>query len=373
MFKLNDIIDTNKLAVNWDCVWCIPEFNILQNTHQNPKWHLEDYVSTHTYSVTENMCKLLYGESDKHKCLYMIAAALFHDIGKAITTKWDEDKNTWVSPRHAIASEQITRRLLWDEPFELREKICSLVRNHMKPLYIYEKENHIKEIAKLAEDCNFTELLLLKKADCLGAKTAVEDNWQEKLDKAYSDAQIASCINGFTFKNDFMRYMYFNAENEHINPNDNNYGDFTVYVMIGLPGAGKDTYVKEHLSNLPVVSRDIIRTSIGIEGEKPMGNKEQEEKVTKIQDKLIRKYSENKQSFVINNTNLRLKYREGYKRLFNKYRPRVVYIYVEAPTFEDNLKRRAGTVPPYVIEKMRDNFEFPKKYEAYEILIWKQR
>lgn len=36
----------------------------------------------------------------------------------------------------------------------------------------------------------------------------------------------------------------------------------TLYVMVGAPGCGKSTYIRNHLANIPVVSRDQIRFSI---------------------------------------------------------------------------------------------------------------
>ena len=33
----------------------------------------------------------------------------------------------------------------------------------------------------------------------------------------------------------------------------------TVYMMRGLPGSGKDTWIRQHLSDIPMVSLDEIR------------------------------------------------------------------------------------------------------------------
>ena len=37
----------------------------------------------------------------------------------------------------------------------------------------------------------------------------------------------------------------------------------TVYILCGMPGAGKSTFCKNHLPNCKVVSRDMIRFELG--------------------------------------------------------------------------------------------------------------
>lgn len=386
MGLLEKIINTETYTVNWDEVWKIPEFKILQETHQNPKWHQEDLVSIHTNNVVNEIYKLVpYTDKDmimsdmRHqRRLVMVAAALFHDIGKGATTKWSEEKNTWESKRHAPVGEQITRRLLWDEDFFIREKICSLVRNHMKPLYVYDSEKPVRDTIFLAEEpVSIEDLTILKTAVCLGAIQTEEDGWRDKLEYLRQIATEYDCLyNKYEFANEYSRFTFFHNQTmaypiELYNPN--NTEDFTVYFMIGLPGAGKDTYIKNNFPELPTVCRDEIRTEIGIKGEKPMGNKKQEDEVTRIQNERILDYARKHQSFIINATNLKRMYRDGFKGMLEPYNARIEYIYVEAPKFNSNLERRNGTIPQDVIKKMREYFEFPRPNEAYEIRLDIQR
>lgn len=74
--------------------------------------------------------------------------------------------------------------------------------------------------------------------------------------------------------------------------------------MIGVAGAGKDNYIEERIPDYPVLSRDKIRAEIGIDGEKPMGNKEQEQRVTEIFNERLIKYCKERRDVIINNTNL---------------------------------------------------------------------
>ena len=46
------IIKENKFVINWKEIFQVPEFSRLQNVPQNPMWHFENWVSTHTMYVT---------------------------------------------------------------------------------------------------------------------------------------------------------------------------------------------------------------------------------------------------------------------------------------------------------------------------------
>lgn len=383
---INKILDSSTLTVKWEEVWKISEFKKLQTTDQNPYWHSEGTAAVHTQNVVEEIYKLCPLEEGDFltsvgdgcvrylKRYILVLAALFHDIGKGVTTKWDEEEQTWKSPYHAKVGEQITRKLLWDENFIHREMICSLVGNHMKPLYVLEKDDPLRMIITLAEEPVSLEwLLILKTADCMGAKMKEYDGWKEKLDKVREIAVEYNCLQApYSFANEDTRNVYFSNINlSHPMIYIKNITEFNVYILIGIPGSGKTTYRNE-IPELPVICRDDIRTEIGIKGEKPMGNKKQEDEVTRIVNERILKYAREKKSFVIDATNLKRMYRDKFKTMLKPYNPKITYIYFEAPTFQDNLERRKGQISKDVINKMRDNFDFPKLSECDKLIIRKQ-
>ena len=84
------------------------------------------------------------------------------------------------------------------------------------------------------------------------------------------------------------------------------------YLLVGLPGSGKSTWCKENHPNLPIVSRDIIRHELGYTNsvdQKAVLSKNQEERVTEKEYKMIEELAQEGKDFIIDDTNLKRKYR----------------------------------------------------------------
>ena len=80
----------------------------------------------------------------------------------------------------------------------------------------------------------------------------------------------------------------------------------SVYILCGMPGAGKSTFCKNHLPNCKVVSRDIIRFELGYTSSadnKSVGTKYQEQQVTIRENELIKEYLEAGYDIVLDNMN----------------------------------------------------------------------
>jgi putative nucleotidyltransferase with HDIG domain len=367
------------LTINWDEVDKIPEFKKLIQANQKPKWHSEGNAMIHTRMVCDKMKEILDTElrdkKNETEKLIMMAGALFHDIGKGITTILDEN-GEWTSPRHALIGCQITRELLWDEDFETREKVCYLVANHMKPLYIEDSKNQRRDIITLSMGkCTIEDLIYLKYADCGGSIMEEYDNYKEKLEYVRMLAFELGCLHGmYPFDNDNSKFHYFQHRELEYPQYIYDTTEFTVYVMIGIPGAGKNYYIDNNvwLNELPTVSRDDIRSSMGIKGEKPMGNKNQEDEVTRVSNEMIKEYCRKKQSFIINNTSLKKIHRESIVNMIKVYNPKIVFIYIEAPYFKTNLDRRKGQIPEDVMYRMRKYMDMPQETECHSLIIAKQ-
>lgn len=380
--KFKDLFNEDW-SVNWDFLLTISPFSKMVNLEQNKEWHKED-CWTHLQLVTQAMERLLKRnliEIGSENWVMCMSAAICHDLGKGETTKWSEEKNDWTTKNHGVVGERITRHLFYDEDIVLREKVCYMVRHHMTLHHVYDKpEETNKRLIKLSHGIvEMRFMILLNIADSLSSINDIEteDDIFDKEMKLTNDVSTLRCYQkpySFIDKSQLIRdFIDYNGEVI------NNTNDFCVYILCGFPGCGKSTYYKKFLADKPIISRDIIRGELGINGattendKKVVGTREEEDKVSEIFNKKMIEYCENKESFVLDNTNLKYQYRKDYLLKIMKYNPKVKIIYVEAPNYiKDCIERRKDEIPKKVYDRMENNFDFPQLYECDELIIVKQ-
>ena len=381
--KFKDLFD-KEWYVNWEKLETIPQFSKMVGLEQNKNWHSED-CWTHTRLVTEQMERTLDNnkiEEGSEDWIMCMMAALCHDLGKAETTKWSEEKQDWTTKNHSVVGERITRNLFYDEDIIQREKVCYMVRHHMALHHVFDEDGEAKrKLVKLSHGIvPIRYMLYLNVADSKGSLNDIET--EEKINaKHYKICAYASVLNCFDkpysyIAKDQLIRDFIDDKSELVNKTN----DFCVYILCGFPGCGKSTYVDRFLSDKPVLSRDEIRCELGIGGaafendKKVVGTKEEENKVSEIFNKRMIEYCENKESFVIDNTNLKYQYRKDYLVKIMKYNPKVKIIYIEAPNFiNDCMERRKGQIDNSVYDRMNNNFDFPQLYECDELVIYKEQ
>lgn len=144
----------------------------------------------------------------------------------------------------------------------------------------------------------------------------------------------------------------------------------TVYLLHGLPGSGKSTWAKSNHPDLPIVSRDIIRYELGYTNgpeEKARLNEGQESKVTIEENKRIQNLINQKKDFIIDDTNLRLKYRTPLIETLRKAGYYVVGVVFETP-LNVCISRRTDQISPAVMKKLWKGMDKLKESEVDEII-----
>jgi poly(A) polymerase len=153
-----------------------PDVARLRGVQQPPKWHPEGDAFIHTMEVVRNVIRC-WGASPR-----LILAALFHDVGKAYDTVFQD--GDWHSPGHENTSAAICRT--WMEKLKFSNEdidhVCWLVKNHMKLHFAGLKKSSLK---RMCFEGDIQELLVLTYADCMaGSKNLTEYNdYKNKIDR----------------------------------------------------------------------------------------------------------------------------------------------------------------------------------------------
>ena len=362
--RIKDVVDIKNLSYKWDLIEQIPEFARLKECEQSVKWHSEGNVWNHTKLVCEAAIKIC-NDLKQHNtdfAKYLLTAALFHDIGKGTTTIFKKDD--WHSYGHEIASDKLTRKLLWDEGYEVREAVCGLVKNHMEPLFMFTHKQYYDRIIVLSKNIVSWDLLInLKKCDILGSKPSDPNRTNYDLTVLEDLVTITSKLNCYYGKSSMpysrqLRHKTFDHKKT-----------INIHVLIGLPGAGKSTAVDKIIKSFNgpycVVSRDIARYELGYceKGEKMVGTEQQEKAVSEKCNEMILMAADLGETIIIDNTNLKRKYRDSYRNLLSNYNLVITYDYVETKTLDNNLQRRDGQIGKEVFDNMIMGFEWPQADE----------
>lgn len=136
----------------------------LKGTEQSPHHHPEGNVWNHTLLVVDEAAKVK--GASKNQTAFMWAA-LLHDIGKAVTTKFRNGKLTAYD--HDKAGEKLARDFLtqFTQDEALIDDVCGLVRYHMQILFVTGKLKFM-DVEEMKRDTDVREIALLGLCDRLG-------------------------------------------------------------------------------------------------------------------------------------------------------------------------------------------------------------
>jgi poly(A) polymerase len=142
----------------WEYI--VPEVQALYYCKQDPIWHPEGDVFTHTYCVLKNL--------EVKDNLVLTWATILHDIGKPKTFAYNEAGRI-TAHGHAEEGATIAEKILKDLRFsnEQARDIVSLVRHHMD--FVQIQKMRVGKRRRFYARNTFNLDLMLHKADCLGS------------------------------------------------------------------------------------------------------------------------------------------------------------------------------------------------------------
>ena len=341
----------------------------MASCQQDPQWHAEGDVWTHTRMVCTELERLAEWPSlNRRGQVKLLLSGLLHDAGKPATTALDAETGRLRSPKHSSAGAHLARRVLRELGCDLatREEICRLVRFHGRPPYLLGKPKPEHEVIRLSWLVDNRSLYLFALADTRGRRAREMSRPEEHIDLWKALAEEQGCFESpFPFANDHARFLFYRDQlsSLHYAPHE----DYRcrVTVVAGLPGTGKDTWLALHRPGLPVVGLDAIRDLLDVEPTDNQGA------VVQAAREQCREHLRACHDFALNTTNVTREMRQRWIGLFADYGARIEVNYLEPPLpviLQQN-QRRPNPVPEKVILRLLERLEPPTLTECHELAI----
>lgn len=354
-------------SVPWDQIW--DSFGWVRRmaaTEQDPVHHAEGDVAVHTRMAAEAMVALpQWRARPEAERVRLFATVLLHDVAKPDCTQRDPDGRV-TAHGHSRRGDLMARRILWemDAPIPWREHVCALVRHHQVPFWALERPDLERIAIRVSLLARNDDLALLATADILGRICGDLDTVLENiaLFEQYC-AELGVLDSPWPFASDHARFTYFRTPGR-----DPSYAAFddtrlTVTVLSGLPGAGKDHWIKANRPGATVVSLDALRSEMGVS---PAGD---QRAVSSAAYELARTHLRAGRSFVWNATNISRQHRDMCIGLAAAYRGRVEIVSLEAApqVLRAQNRARERQVPEEVLDRLIAKWEAPDLTEAHKV------
>jgi predicted kinase len=341
-------------------------FRALSGCLQDPVFHAEGDVGTHTRMVVEALLAdpewQVLGVTERQSLFW---AALLHDAAKPATTRIEPDGRV-IAPGHSRRGQIMARRILAElgAPFAQRELICHLITHHQIPFYLLERERPERRAHLISHQTRCDLLAILASADARGRicpdRARLLDNIALFRELCREEACLATPK---AFASAHSRFLYFRREDR--SPDYEAFNDWRgqVTLLSGLPAMGKDTWLRAHAGDAPVISLDDLRVELGIDPADTQGP------VIAAAREQARIHLRAQRPFIWNATNISRQLRGQLIELFADYKAKVRIVYLEAPLDEAARRNRARArpVPEAAIVRMLDRWEPPDLTECHAL------
>ncbi|HET9955258.1 MAG TPA: AAA family ATPase [Polyangiaceae bacterium] len=355
-----------EYRVDWESLQAFEWVRALEACPQDPIHHAEGNVWIHTRMVLETLAEMAAWRAlppgDQH-AVYL--ACLLHDVAKPATTRIEEDGRV-TAKGHSRRGEVLARRLLWElgVPFATRELVCGLIRYHQLPFYLIERPDAQRLTAEISLVARCNLLGIVAEADIRGRLCSDLPRILDNIALYREFCAEEGCLaKPRAFASAHTRVQYFRADGRHpdVEVWDDTRSD--VVVMSGLPGSGKDTYIRENFPEWPIVSLDGLREELDVDPTDNQGP------IVQLARERAREHLRRGERFVWNATNICKRFRGPVLSLMADYHARMHVIYVESPAvrlFSQN-RNRPAMVPEKAIRGMLERWEIPDLTEAHEV------
>ena len=151
----------------------LPEMVPLYDCPQDPEWHPEGDVWTHTLMVIDE-ARRRNADLDRPRLATIMLSAVCHDLGKPATTAVIDGR--WRSPGHEAAGVAPATQLLDRfnintlDGFDVRRQVLAITAEHLRPSAFFKAKDTVRDGAfrRLAARVDLELLVRFGRADCHG-------------------------------------------------------------------------------------------------------------------------------------------------------------------------------------------------------------
>ncbi|MEC4087185.1 AAA family ATPase [Pseudoalteromonas rubra] len=376
----------------------LPLLYEFEKTEQDEQWHGEGNVAIHTdmvlsalYQLFDNRAAHITGQQRQ----ILILAALLHDIAKPITTKRKEISGVErvVAPRHEEIGASYLATRLGQLPLSQNciGQVIALVGYHQVPKLLVVKDADYAAYLHLALNADMALLYWLEVADMQGRVCPDLPQQLELLELfrmfateygLWAQGNVEQALLAqIQVKKNPTQQMYLNGyaisqlANGQISMIEEaiakNYLPCQhyahLYVMCGVSGSGKSTWIDKHLSGYEIISLDEIRTELN--GKRSC--QKNQGRIMQTAKSRLKAALGKKHNVVWDATNIRKDFREMICQLGLQYGAliTIVAFQLSETALRTNNRNRRHVVPDEVLTSQIARLQWPARTEGHRMLV----
>ncbi len=172
-----------------------PEVAAMRGTPQEPEWHPEGDVFTHTQHCLDALVALPdWQQSDGRRRRLLMFAVLAHDFGKPPTTAYVDKRGQmrWTSPGHESAGGPLAKSFLRriGAPLDCDPPVCALVVHHLAHHHGNAEftDTSVRRLARKLAPATIDDLATVMRADANGRPPLPSDEIHVRVDELVAKA-----------------------------------------------------------------------------------------------------------------------------------------------------------------------------------------